>query len=189
MKIMDKNAFLVVPSIRRLNDLDIALKSTRKVILLTDADIANLKPLTEKVHAAGKKVWVNLELLGGFGRDQVGMKLLKNYYKVDGVMSTDNTRLRMARNASLFTVQRFLISDSRGLETAMRLMTSMKVDAAEILPASAAIEIFPELKGIVHVPVLAGGFVKTKKQVATLREAGFAGITTSRPALWQMTTK
>ena len=80
--------FQIIPSIRRLTDLDTALESGAQVILLTDADITNLQVLTQKIHAAGKQVWINTELLGGFGKDQAGLKLLKNYYKVDGVMST-----------------------------------------------------------------------------------------------------
>ena len=129
--------FQIIPSIRRLTDLDTALESGAQVILLTDADITNLQVLTQKIHAAGKQVWINTELLGGFGKDQAGLKLLKNYYKVDGVMSTDSARLKTLRHMGLYTVQRFFMTDSRSFETSLKLLKNSGMDAAEILPACA----------------------------------------------------
>ena len=79
MSWIDFSEFQVIPSIRRLNDLEIALNSEAQVILLTEAHIANLQELVKLVHAKDKKALINLELLGGFGKDHVGMKLLKNY--------------------------------------------------------------------------------------------------------------
>lgn len=177
-------SFQIIPSIRRLNDLETALKSQRETILLTEADIANLKPLVQKVHAAGKKAWVNLELLGGFGRDQVGMKLLKNYYHVDGIMSTDSTKLGMAKRAGLYSVQRFLIADSRGFDTSLRILASSKADAAEILPAEVAADLYVELRKATAIPLLAGGFIKTSEQIRRMERCGFNGITISQRAFW-----
>lgn len=53
---------------QKTDDLDTALESGAQVILLTDVDITNLQVLTQKIHAAGKQVWINTELLGGFER-------------------------------------------------------------------------------------------------------------------------
>lgn len=176
--------FQVIPSIRRLGDLDDALKSPRQIILLTDADIANLEPLVRRVHQAGKKAWVNLELLGGFGRDQVGIRLLKNYYKVDGIMSTDSSRLGMARHLGLTAIQRFLISDSRAFETSLRLLKSARTDGAEILPAMVAMEVLPELRRVTEMPLLAGGFIHSDREIDVLQAAGFEGITISKRQYW-----
>ena len=107
MSWIDFTEFQVIPSIRRLGDLEIALNSDVQVVLLTEAHIANLQELVKLVHAKDKKALINLELLGGFGKDHVGMKLLKNYYHVDGVMSTDSGKLGMAKQCGLVTFQRF----------------------------------------------------------------------------------
>lgn len=185
MKIKDFNKFQIIPSIRRLNDLEAALNSRCQIVLLTEADIANLKSLVEMVHAKNKKAWVNLELLGGFGRDQVGMKLLKNYYQVDGVMSTDSTKLGMARRCNLVTVQRFLIADSRGYDTSLRILESTKVDAAEILPAATAVNIFDALRRVTDIPLLAGGFIQDRVMIHKLQEIGYNGITISKKTFWK----
>lgn len=175
----DGSDFTIIPSIRRLNDLETALAGSRSVILLTGADIVSLKPLSDKVHAAGKKSLINMELLGGFGRDQVGIKLLKNYYHIDGVMSTDNKRLGMARNAGLFTIQRFMLTDSRALETTLRILKTSPADAAEILPAMAAERMVTSLRKVTNMPLLAGGFIQTRDDLEHIRAAGFDGVTTS----------
>lgn len=184
MNKIDFENFQIIPSIRRLNDLEAALVTKREVILLTEANIANLQSLVEMVHKSGKQAWVNLELLGGFGRDQVGMKLLKNYYKVDGVMSTDSAKLGMAKRCGLVTVQRFFIVDSRGFDTSLRILESTKVDAAEVLPAITALSLVKELKQVARIPLLAGGFVQTAEMIEKIRSAGFSGITISKKNFW-----
>lgn len=176
--------FQLIPSIRRLGDLDEALASRRDIILLTEADIASLPGLVAKVHGAGKKAWVNLELLGGFGRDQVGIKLLKNYFKVDGIMSTDSTKLGMAKRMGLTTIQRFLIGDSRAYDTSLRILKSANTDGAEILPAAIAREILPQLRRTTTIPLLAGGFIHTREEIEALRSAGFEGVTSSKKKHW-----
>lgn len=178
------NTFQVIPSIRRLGDLETALASRRKIILLTDADIANLPALVKKVHTAGKEAWVNLELLGGFGRDQVGIKLLKNFYKVDGVMSTDSNKLNMAKRAGLITVQRYLIGDSRAFDTSLRFLRTLKTDAAEVLPAVVAREILPDLRRATDIPLLAGGFIHSSREMKQIKDAGFEGLTISLREYW-----
>ena len=177
-------SFQVIPSIRRLGDLEWALKSKRQTILLTGADIANLPLLAEKVHRAGKKVLINMELLGGFGRDEVGIKLLKHYFKVDGVMSTDRMRLGMARNIGLYTIQRFLISDSKALDTTLRILKSTRAQAAEILPAKVAVDVLPELRKVTAIPLWAGGFIQTPEEIEAVERAGFNGATTSERHLF-----
>ena len=177
-------SFQVIPSIRRLGDLEWALKSKRQTILLTGADIANLPLLAEKVHRAGKKVLINMELLGGFGRDEVGIKLLKHYFKVDGVMSTDRMRLGMARNIGLYTIQRFLISDSKALDTTLRIVKSTRAQAAEILPAKVAVDVLPELRKVTSIPLWAGGFIQTAEEIEGVEQAGFNGATTSERRLF-----
>ncbi|SDY06803.1 glycerol-3-phosphate responsive antiterminator [Eubacterium barkeri] len=180
----DFDTFQIIPSIRRLGDLADALASDRHIILLTDADIANLPALVQKVHQAGKKAWINMELLGGFGRDQAGIKLLKNYFKVDGVMSTDSAKLGIAKRVGLTTIQRFLIGDSRAYDTSLRLLRSVKTDAAEILPAAVAQEILPDLRKVTDMPLLAGGFIHSAKEIDALQKSGFEGLTISKKKYW-----
>ena len=48
MNKIDFEKFQMIPSIRRLNDLEFALKSARDIVLLTEANIANLQSLVAR---------------------------------------------------------------------------------------------------------------------------------------------
>lgn len=184
MNSINFNEFQVIPSIRRLNDLKVALNSDVQIILLSEAHIANLLDLVRLVHNQEKKALINLELLGGFGKDHVGMKLLKNYYHVDGVMSTDSSKLGMAKQSGLFTIQRFFLPDSRSFDTAMKIIESSKIDAVELLPALIAINLADRLKEVAKIPLLAGGFVRDHEMVEEIKNTGFMGLTASDKSLW-----
>lgn len=184
MSAIDFNEFQIIPSIRKLNDLEVALKSDVQVVLLTEAHIANLQGLVKMVHQKDKKAIINMELLGGFGKDHVGIKLLKNYYQVDGVMSTDSGKLGMAKQCGLYTFQRFFLQDSRSFETALRIMESSKVDGAELLPATMALDLYDEIKNVTKMPLLAGGFIRDKRMMERIKERGFKGLTVSDKSLW-----
>ena len=176
----DFSKFQFIPSVRRLGDLETALCSDKEIILLTEADIVNLKPIVKKVHDAGKKAWINLELLGGFGRDTAGIKLLKNFYHVDGVMSTDSTKLGIAKKMGIFTVQRFLLVDSRAFDTAIKILKTTKVDAAEVLPGVVAQDVLMDLRNVSPIPILAGGFIRTIEEIEEIKRLGFNGLTISK---------
>ncbi|WP_303867807.1 glycerol-3-phosphate responsive antiterminator [Acetobacterium wieringae] len=184
MSWIDFSEFQVIPSIRRLGDLELALNSKAQVILLTEAHIANLQELVRLVHSRDKKALVNLELLGGFGKDQVGMKLLKNYYHVDGVMSTDSGKLGMAKQCGLVTFQRFFLHDSRSFETAQKIIDCSRVDGAELLPAVMAIDCYQALLAVAKIPLLAGGFIRDREMMKKIRARGFKGLTVSDKTLW-----
>jgi hypothetical protein len=55
-------------------------------------------------------VLIHLELLGGFKPDQAGINLLKNYYKVDGVISSNLSALRYAKKEGLLTYFGYYLS-------------------------------------------------------------------------------
>lgn len=105
----------IIPSIRKYKYFEKALSCQSEYVLLSEANIGNLQSLIGKCHQSGKKVLVHLELLGGFKPDQAGINLLKNYYKVDGVISSNLSALRYAKKEGLLTVYRVLLIDSRSL--------------------------------------------------------------------------
>ena len=176
--------FQIIPSIRRLSDLEVALKSQSEIVLLTEAHIANLKDLVKLAHQNKKLVLINLELVGGFGKDQTGIKLMKNYYQVDGVMSTDQAKLNLARHNGLFTIQRFFLHDSRALDTSLRLLQTSGVDAAELLPAKIATDFIKKIRTVTEIPLLAGGFIRDQKMIEAIQSSGFNGLTVSDKTLW-----
>ncbi|MCL2892831.1 glycerol-3-phosphate responsive antiterminator [Brenneria tiliae] len=177
----------IIPSVRKYKHFEQALSCPSEYVLLSEANIGNLQSLIGKCHQSGKKVLVHLELLGGFKPDQAGINLLKSYYKVDGVISSNLSALRYAKKEGLLTIFRVLLIDSRSLDQSIDIVKHNPPDAIEILPAEYACQclelISRNLKGF-DVIFIAGGFVKRKYLVEKIFHAGFKGITTSEPGLW-----
>ena len=153
----------IIPSVRKYKHFEQALACASEYVLLSEANI------------------------GGFKPDQAGIGLLKNYYKVDGVISSNLSALRYAKKEGLLTIFRVLLIDSRSLDHSIDIVKHNPPDAIEILPAEYACQclelISRNLKGF-DVIFIAGGFVKRKYLVDKIFHAGFKGITTSEPGLW-----
>ena len=177
----------VIPSVRKYKHLERALHCSSEYVLLSEANIGNLQSLVGKCHKKSKKVLVHLELLSGFKPDQTGIHLLKHYFKVDGVISSNLSALRFAKKEELLTIFRVLLIDSRSLDQSLGLVEHASPDAIEILPAEYAcqcIELIRRNLSDSDLKFIAGGFVKRTYLVDKIFHAGFSGITTSEPGLW-----
>ncbi|WP_243125403.1 MULTISPECIES: glycerol-3-phosphate responsive antiterminator [Clostridium] len=185
--IFDK--FKIIPSIRRLKELNVALNSKPDILLLSEVHIGNLPALTSMCHEKNKLVLVNIDMIGGISGDQMGIKLLKDLFKVDGVMSASTMKVNIAKSLGLYTIQRFFLIDSRSYETSLKSLKTSKVDAIEVLPAPMAPHFVKEIRNVKDIPLLAGGFIKDKDTLNSIREAGFDGVTTSERNLWSIENK
>lgn len=176
--------FTIIPSIRRMKDFKHSLQTKSKFILLPEAHIGNLKSLVELCHQHHKYVMVNLDLIGGFSADKTGLKLLKDFYQVDAVVSANAVKINMAKATGFTTVQRFFLIDSRSFDFTLKAIQTTQNDAIEILPGPLAPRVVDVIKNIRVVPLIAGGFIDTAAQVDKLHQAGFSAVTCSKAELW-----
>ncbi len=77
---MSRPPWRVVPSVRDLRTLEAALACPWPDVLLSQVHIGNLAALSRRIHAAGKRVLVQSDLIGGFRADPEGLLLLLNDY-------------------------------------------------------------------------------------------------------------
>jgi glycerol uptake operon antiterminator len=63
------------------------------------------------------------------------------------------------------------------------MASKVEPDYLEILPAL-SIEIIPEIKRQVQVPIFMGGLIRTEAQIIKCLDAGAVAVTTSNPELW-----
>jgi glycerol uptake operon antiterminator len=178
--------FSIIPSIRKMKEFEFSLKSKSKYILLSEIHIGNLKSLVDKCHENNKLVMVNIELIGGFSADRIGLKLLKDFYKVDIIISANAMKINMGKSLGFETIQRFFLIDSRSFDSTLKSLQTTKNDAIEILPGPMAPEFIKIIKSIGNVPMIAGGFINTREMVEKIYESGFSGITSSNTELWNL---
>jgi Glycerol-3-phosphate responsive antiterminator (mRNA-binding) len=188
MNIKD-NKFLIIPSVRMNKDLAYALTLDNPYVLLSETHIGNLKSLTDMCHKANKQVIVNVELIGGLNLDKIGINLLKQLYKVDGVIGSSTSKINMLKDIGLKTIQRITLMDSKSFDTSLKSITDSKCDAIEIRPCIYGLKFGEKIKKVKNVPLLLGGFIDDVDMIHKVKEAGFAGVTTSCKSLWNMKTK
>ena len=163
---LEKQGFLVVPSIRDVKYLKYTLESECREVLLSNAHIGNLKQLTENCHRNGQKVIVNHELIGGLGNDRIAFEMLKKLYKVDGVIGSSVSKLNQMQ------------------QMALRSLKGVNFTAVELRPYSHAVEFLPMFKEIFTGKFFAGGFINSEERIKICQKAGFDGVMTSTKKLW-----
>ncbi|MED4027962.1 glycerol-3-phosphate responsive antiterminator [Priestia megaterium] len=175
----------IIPSVRDLKHLQVALRCKTQFVLLSETHIGNLQTLAKRCHEVNKKVIVHLDLIGGLNNDRVGLKMLRDLYKVDGVISPNVKSINRAKQLGLISIQRLFLLDSRSLESGLKSIQESSLDAIEVLPGPFAVNFIHTIKEITDAPILAGGFISTSEMIENLFHSGIQGITTSNLNLWK----
>lgn len=187
--VFQPDSFCVIPSVRQLKDLDYALTLDHlPYVLLGQVHLGNLQQLTSRCHKAGKKVIVNLDLVGGLGNDKVAMKFLKQLFNVDVVIATNPSKADMLRGVGIDVMQRITIMDSMSLDSGIAVLKDTKCSVIELRPGIYALEYLDLFRQVKDADFILAGFVNNLTLVEQARQAGFRGIITSSKELWSYKT-
>ncbi|MBQ4160366.1 MAG: glycerol-3-phosphate responsive antiterminator [Clostridia bacterium] len=172
----------VIAAVRTQEEFEKALASGVGQIFDLSPDLLTLQGRIKAAHAAGKKLFVHFDLATGIGKDKSGIAFAAAL-GVDGVISTRVNIIRMAREAGLYTVQRFFIVDSHSIETTIEAVKVSKADTIEVMPGIAS-KIIRVLKEKIEVPIIAGGLIETAAEAAEAYQNGASAISTGKADLW-----
>jgi glycerol uptake operon antiterminator len=176
----------IIPAVRNPELLSKALAVAGKIVYLLYATPENIQEMATKVTASGKVPIVNLDLVAGFARDAVAIEYLSRR-SVRGIISTHQEPLRAARNLGLFAIQRTFLLDSAALQSALRSIEQSRPDAVEVLPAIVAPYLVSEVnQPQFKLPVIAGGLVRSFRQIEDLVNQGVNAVSVSSPGLWPL---
>lgn len=171
------------PIIAAVHDggMEAAFASPVPVIFYLKANIMTVAARVEAAHAAGKCIFVHVDLAEGIGKDRAGLTYLADI-GVDGIISTRTQLLRQAKELGLIAVQRFFALDSQGMESISETLENAVPDLIEIMPGVIGKAIARFAGG--RVPVIAGGLIETKKEVLSALECGAIAVSTGKADLW-----
>lgn len=175
----------VIAGVKDIANLDEALESDCSVIFLLCGTIFDIKDAVNKVKAAGKLIFIHVDLLDGFSKDATALKYISSEICPDGIISTKNSLLKAAKSMGLLTVQRVFIIDSLSIDTAIKASQLINPDAIEIMPGIMP-RIVEKLNKSMDVPVIVGGLVSEVSDVRTAVESGALGVSTSSKEIWRM---
>ena len=172
----------VIAALRCREDIIRAAESDVNIVFDLNPDILTVAENVKILHAAGKKLFIHLDLAGGIGKDRSGMIYAQNA-GVDGIISTRSGIVKVARELGMLTVQRFFIVDSHSVDTTVEALKASKADMIEVMPGGVA-KIVRKLKDIVNVPIIAGGLIETKEEMNNAIESGAFAVSTGAHELW-----
>ncbi len=174
---------MIIAAARNEQELEAAIGARVKKIFWLNPSILTLEKYVGLVHAAGKKIYLHIDLAEGVGKDKAGLTYVKNA-GVDGIISTRVNIIKAAKELDLFTVQRFFIVDSHSVDTTVEAIKSSKADMIEIMPGIVT-KVVADLKSRLSIPIIAGGLIETRKELEEATKSGASAISTSKQELWR----
>lgn len=185
----NSNEFNIIPSIRKIKELEYSLKLKNEYILLSDVHIGNLKILVDMCHKANKKAMVNMDLIGGLALDKAGIGLIRKLFNVDIVIGSNVAKINMAKSMGMKVIHRVILMDSRSFDSALKSIENSKADAIEVIPSYYGLKFMDKIKAAKDVPLILGGFIDNTAIIKEAAEKGFSGITVSDKEIWNMNLK
>ena len=173
---------MIIAAVRNERDMEKALHSEVEIIFYLSPNILTMEKYVRKAHDAGKKIYLHMDLTEGLGKDKAGIEYVKQK-DVDGIISTRVNIIKAAREAGLFTVQRFFIVDSQSVNTTLEGIKASKPDMIELMPGIAT-KVIADLKAKVHIPIIAGGMIESRMEVRDALQSGATAVSTSKCELW-----
>lgn len=173
----------IIAAIRDDNDLNAVLCSPIKTVFLLSGDIRTLCAQCEKLHSAGKHVFLHVDLVNGLKGDASGIQFAADNFHLNGIISTKAQCLKFAKDAQLLAILRIFVLDSSAFKTGLQHAQNCKPDFIEVLPGVSQ-RIIRMATQHFNVPVIAGGLVQNHNDVTLAIEAGASAVSTSRHELW-----
>lgn len=174
----------IIAGVKDIKELDRALDSSCEVIFLLCGSIFNLKECVRKTKEKNKMIFIHVDLVEGFSRDSVALKYISEEIKPDGIISTKNNLLKVAKSLGMLTVQRIFIIDSLSIDTAIKASQTINPDAIEIMPGIMP-RITKQISSSLEVPVIVGGLISFSEEIEKALESGAQAVSTSSSKLWR----
>ncbi len=181
---MNFEAQPVIAAVRGEEELHAACASDCEVIFVLSSRLSELADIAARIHAAGKQMFLHIDLCDGIGKDAEGVRYAASL-GVDGIITTRAATVRHAAACGLACVQRFFMVDSHSVDTALESIRAARPDMIEIMPGIAE-KTIRKLKSRVSVPLIAGGLIDEKEEIFAALSAGADAVSTGKQTLWSL---
>ncbi len=172
----------VIAAVRTEAEFEKAIKSQVSTVFMLAPNIDNIENQAEKAHKANKTFFIHIDLAEGIGKDEYGIKFAKTK-GVDGIISTRTALIKHAKSQGLLAVQRFFVLDSHSVGTIVESAKTSKADMIELMPGTVT-KVIRQIKAIFGTPIVAGGLIETKEEIAEAYRSGAVAVSTGRVELW-----
>lgn len=175
----------VIAAVRDLEqDLPAALGARVRVVFLLGGSILDVARAGAAARSAGKLLFLHLDLMGGLGRDDAALEWLARAAAPAGLITTRSQPVGAMRRLGLVPVQRIFLLDSQSLATGLEAVRHSRAEVVEVLPGIVPKAIRAVAARLQGPALIAGGLVRSPREVALALAAGANGVSTSARALW-----
>ncbi|WP_026883919.1 glycerol-3-phosphate responsive antiterminator [Clostridium akagii] len=175
----------VVGAIRNDDDLQKINISKIKIVFILYGSITSVKDICSSLKKAGKVVFVHVDMIDGLKNDQKGIEFIKEQVEPFGIITTRQNNIKHAHNLGLYTIQRIFVIDSLSLITGIKNIHAVSPNAVEVMPGIAS-KIIRSLEKEIHLPIIAGGLISTKKEIMESISSGAMAVSTTAHELWDL---
>ena len=173
---------MVIAAVKNENELNMACRSNVRRIFWLSPSIQALDAAVEAVHAAGKQIFIHIDLAEGIGKDRAGLLYVKEK-GVDGIISTRVKIIKGAGGNGLVTGPRFFLVGSQSVNTALEGIKASRTDMVEVMPGIVT-KVIADLKKKLNIPIIAGGLIDSPDEVKAALSSGASAVSTSKVQLW-----
>lgn len=175
----------ILPAISNFNQLKAFLKSPITYCILVDFQLVQLEDIVNELKSHNKKVLVHIDLIKGLAANEFGAIYLIQKLHIDGIISTKQPAILMAKKRGVIAIQRIFLMDSLSLDKSLEVVKKVQPDYLEILPAISN-NILTTIINRTQLKVFCGGLIQSTEQINDCLNNGAIGVTTSNVDLWQL---
>jgi len=175
----------VIPAARSIKDLEIIAHSGTEYAVMLQLHLSQVAYVTNLARTNGVKLFLHADLIQGLRADEHGTQFLCQEMRPAGIISTHANVVATAKKRGVVAVQRIFLLDSQSLQTSYRVVQTVQPDILEVLPGVLT-DVIREIVEATKIPVLAGGFIRTPRDVHGAIAAGAVAVTSSDKELWKM---
>ncbi|MBC8530932.1 glycerol-3-phosphate responsive antiterminator [Gehongia tenuis] len=173
----------VVAAVKDLAAAGRAAASPVRTVFILDGNILTLPDMVGVLQRGGKEVFIHMDLVGGIGRDEAGVRYVARILKPRGILTTRSSLVKCALDAGLVAVQRIFLVDSASLKSGIKQVSAAKPHLVEVMPGLVPRAISALSRELAQ-PIIAGGMIETLEDAAAALRAGARAISTTSETLW-----
>ncbi|AFK87095.1 MULTISPECIES: glycerol-3-phosphate responsive antiterminator [Thermoanaerobacterium] len=189
---MKKDEFLrrldsrkLIAAIKEERYIEKAINKNLSGVFLLTGNIGVIKKYVDFFRANDMFTFVHMEKIGGISFDKEGLEFVANYVKPDGIITTKNSLIKIAKKLNMLTIQRCFMIDTDALKKAIEISKETQPDFVELMPALMP-DVIREFTGNTSEPVISGGLIKTSEQMMNALLNGAIAVSTGTPRLWNV---
>ncbi|MBO1004204.1 glycerol-3-phosphate responsive antiterminator [Pseudogracilibacillus auburnensis] len=175
----------IIASVKKEEDIDIAIQSNANIIFLLTGDLITTKNYVKRLREANKEVFIHIDFIDGLANSKSTIEYVAQKWEPRGIITTKSNLIQHAKKAGLLTVQRMFLIDRNALSRGLEIAHRFKPDAIEVLPGIMP-SIIDELTKLTPLPIIAGGLVSNETEILHGLEAGALAISAGSRKLWNV---